>query len=250
MATQARTQRTHFGYEAVGEDVKQGKVNEVFSGVAWRYDLMNDLMSAGMHHSWKDHLIDKLRPRPGMHLLDVAGGTGDIAQRFLRAGGSEVTVCDINESMLTQGKRRMTDANLPGDKHWLLGNAEALPVEDRRFDAYTIAFGIRNVTRIDRALAEAYRVLKPGSPFFCLEFSHPQGNALKKIYDAYSFRIIPKIGKLVTGDEDAYRYLVESIRIFPDQEQFASMLRDAGFEHVSYTNLTGGIVALHTGWKL
>ena len=244
------TATTHFGFRTVEEDAKQSMVNEVFTGVAWRYDLMNDAMSAGLHRAWKDHLIAMLSPSADMHLLDVAGGTGDIAARFLRAGGGSVTLCDINPAMLEQGRRRLLDEGLYQSVRQAVGNAEALPCDSRSADAYTIAFGIRNVTHIERVLEEACRVLKPGSRFLCLEFSHPATAWLRTLYDRYSFDIIPRLGRLLAGDAESYQYLVESIRRFPEQKTFAEMIREAGFEQVSYTNLTGGIVAIHSGWKI
>lgn len=240
---------THFGYRDVPEDEKSGLVKEVFSSVASRYDLMNDLMSGGMHHIWKDKLIDSLRPAPAMHLLDVAGGTGDIAFRFLKRGGGQVTISDINPEMLEEGKRRAIDLH-HDNIMWQLADAEALPFADNSFNAYTISFGIRNVTHIDKVLSEAYRVLKPGGHFLCLEFSHPENAMIKKFYDAYSFRIIPGIGKTITGNRDAYQYLVESIRKFPQPETFKGMIQTAGFDRVKYTPLTFGVVAIHSGWKL
>ena len=246
---------THFGFKTVAEDEKAGLVHNVFEQVASRYDLMNDLMSGGLHRAWKQVMIDMLNPprssRP-FHLIDVAGGTGDIAFRFLERGGEgcTVTVCDINEHMLTVGQDR-AEAKAFADKcEFACGDAENLPFPDNSFDAYTIAFGIRNVTHVDRALADAKRVLKPGGRLLCLEFSQVPVPILDKIYDSYSFAAIPKIGAWVTGDGDPYQYLVESIRRFPDQETFKRMIEDAGFQRVSYRNLTGGIAAIHSGWRL
>jgi demethylmenaquinone methyltransferase/2-methoxy-6-polyprenyl-1,4-benzoquinol methylase len=226
-------------------------VHGVFSSVASRYDLMNDLMSAGIHRLWKDAMIAWLAPRPGMHLLDVAGGTGDIAFRFLRRVGGEgrVTVCDMTQAMLDEGAERAAKQGIDGIE-WVCGDAMALPFEDRSFDAYTIAFGIRNVTRIEQALSEAYRVLRPGGRFLCLEFSQLPNSALQWLYDRYSFNVIPPMGQAVTGDRDSYQYLVESIRRFPEQERFAEMIRAAGFAQVKYRNLTMGVAALHSGWRL
>ncbi|MGI9481081.1 MAG: bifunctional demethylmenaquinone methyltransferase/2-methoxy-6-polyprenyl-1,4-benzoquinol methylase UbiE [Hyphomicrobiales bacterium] len=246
--------RTHFGFQDVDEAEKQGRVNEVFSKVAARYDLMNDLMSGGLHRAWKDALTTAVAPpksnRP-FRLLDVAGGTGDIAFRFLKAGepGCAVTLCDINEQMLAEGRKRAIAEGLAGRARFVTGNAEQLAFEDSSFDAYTIAFGIRNVTHIEKALSEAYRVLKPGGHFLCLEFSHVEVPGLDSLYDAYSFTAIPAIGKVVTGDGHPYRYLVESIRKFPDQRDFLQMIADAGFGNTRYRNLSGGIVALHSGWR-
>ena len=243
-----------FGFRKVAEAEKQGLVNEVFSKVADRYDQMNDLMSAGLHRLWKDDFVTQLGPpksRP-FHVLDVAGGTGDIAFRIVRAGGPEthVTVADISPEMVAEGRKRAEKEGLLGRCDFTVGNAEALAFPDKSFDAYTIAFGIRNVTHIDRALAEAFRVLKPGGRFLCLEFSHPDVPVLDSFYDAYSFTVIPAIGKVVTGDGQPYRYLVESIRTFPKQEQFKAMIAESGFARASYRNLTGGIVAVHSGWRL
>ncbi|MFO1243098.1 MAG: bifunctional demethylmenaquinone methyltransferase/2-methoxy-6-polyprenyl-1,4-benzoquinol methylase UbiE [Rickettsiales bacterium] len=240
---------THFGYRDVPEEEKSGLVKEVFSSVASRYDVMNDLMSGGLHHVWKDRLIDTLRPSPSMHLLDVAGGTGDIAFRFLKRGGGQVTISDINTEMLEEGKRRAIDLQRTNIT-WQLADAEKLPFSDNQFDAYTISFGIRNVTHIDKVLSEAYRVLKPGGHFLCLEFSHPENAGIKKLYDAYSFKVIPGIGKAVTGNRDAYQYLVESIRKFPTAPDFETMIGTAGFARTTYTPMTFGVVALHSGWKI
>ncbi len=250
MTTQTEINTTHFGYTTVAEEKKQEMVNDVFTGVAYRYDLMNDAMSFGMHHAWKDALIDRLRPEPGMRLLDLAGGTGDITRRFLERGGGAATMSDINPAMLEEGRKRLIDAGYSDRVTFLEANAEALPLEKSTYDAVTMAFGIRNVTHIDRVLEEAYRVLRVGGHFLCLEFSHPTAMVLKKFYDAYSFSAIPAMGKALAGDAAPYQYLVESIRRFPDQETFATMIRQAGFGTVSYRNLTGGIVAIHSGWKL
>lgn len=244
-----------FGYRAVPEDERQGLVNEVFASVAERYDLMNDLMSGGLHRLWKRDLITMLNaPRSDrpFALLDVAGGTGDIAMRYARDGGPATTaiVCDISPEMLSVGQRRIADAGLQDRITCVEGNAESLPFENGRFDAYTIAFGIRNVTHIDRALAEAYRVLKPGGRFLCLEFSQCQMPVLDRLYDFHSFEVIPRLGRLAAGAADPYRYLVESIRRFPNQERFAELIRKAGFSRVAYRNLTGGIAAIHSGWKI
>ena len=242
---------THFGYETVPEAEKAGRVHGVFSSVASRYDLMNDLMSARIHRLWKEAMIDWLKPRPGMKVLDVAGGTGDIAFRILRRvkGDAEITVCDLTQAMLDEGQRRAEADHIHGID-WVCGDAMALPFPDSSFDAYTIAFGIRNVTRIEDALAEAFRVLKPGGRFLCLEFSHIPQPLVQKAYDLYSFNVIPAMGKLVTGDRDSYQYLVESIRQFPDQERFRAMIEAAGFSRVAYRNLTLGVAALHSGWKI
>ncbi len=242
---------THFGFRTVPEAEKAGMVHGVFSSVASRYDLMNDLMSGGVHRLWKQALIDWLAPRPGMRLLDLAGGTGDIAFRFLDRlhGNGHVTVCDMTEAMLDEGIRRAAKQGI-ANIDWVCGDAMRLPFADRNFDACTIAFGIRNVTRIEDALAEAYRVLRPGGRFLCLEFSHVTIPALEWLYDRYSFNLIPPMGQVVTGDRASYQYLVESIRRFPDQERFAAMLRTAGFGQVHWRNLSMGVAALHSGWRL
>jgi demethylmenaquinone methyltransferase/2-methoxy-6-polyprenyl-1,4-benzoquinol methylase len=243
-----------FGYKAVPEEARQGLVNEVFTTVAGRYDLMNDLMSGGLHRLWKDDLIATLAPprsdRP-FHLLDVAGGTGDVTLRALRAGGAGtgVTLLDINPEMVEVGRKRVADAGLSDRVTLVIGNAELLPFPHKTFDAYTIAFGIRNVTRIDKALAEAWRVLKTGGRFLALEFSACEMPLLDRLYEFHSFEIIPRLATLATGDAEPYRYLVESIRKFPRQAQFAEMIRAAGFSRVSFRNLTGGIAAIHSGWR-
>ncbi|MEE9590315.1 MAG: bifunctional demethylmenaquinone methyltransferase/2-methoxy-6-polyprenyl-1,4-benzoquinol methylase UbiE [Hyphomicrobiaceae bacterium] len=246
---------THFGFRDVDARLKQGLVNDVFARVADRYDLMNDLMSGGLHRLWKDDVINWLAPPKGERrhrLLDVAGGTGDIVQRYLRAGGDgcRALVCDISGEMLAAGRDKLGRHVVGGRAEFLQGNGEALPLRDGSFDAYTIAFGIRNVTHLDRALDEAYRVLKPGGRFLCLEFSEVDVPFLESIYDAWSFQVIPRIGELAAGDGEPYRYLVESIRRFPNQERFAAMIGDAGFERVRFRNLTGGIAAIHSGWRL
>jgi len=241
---------THFGFREVAEGAKTGLVREVFDSVAGRYDLMNDLMSGGVHRLWKSALIDTLRPRAGMDLLDVAGGTGDIARRFLDAGGGPVTVCDINESMLHVGRDKSIDRGLLRGIDWVVGDAEALPFPDCSVGACTIAFGLRNVTHIDRALAEARRVLRPGGRFLCLEFSHVTIPWLEALYDRYSFNVLPALGAIVAKDRDSYQYLVESIRHFPPQAMLAAMMAKAGFERVTYRNLSGGIAAIHSGWRL
>jgi len=245
------TKTTHFGDREVPEDEKAGLVHGVFTSVASRYDVMNDLMSAGVHRIWKDAMMDWLAPRPGQRLLDVAGGTGDIAFRFLRrAPGARAVVCDLTESMLAEGAARAEAQSLAGAIDWVVGDAMALPFEDASFDVYTISFGIRNVTRPEDALAEAYRVLRPGGRLMVLEFSQLPNPALQRAYDLYSYNVIPRIGKLVTGDRDSYQYLVESIRKFPDQAGFAAMIEAAGFDLVKYRNLSQGIACLHSGWKL
>ena len=223
----------------------------VFTNVASKYDVMNDVMSVGIHRVWKDAMMDWLAPRDGQHLLDVAGGTGDIAFRFLkRAPGARATVLDMTESMLIEGQKRAEAEQMAEKLDWIVGDAMALPFEDNSFDVYTISFGIRNVTRIPDALSEAYRVLKPGGRLMVLEFSQLPNAGMQKLYDLYSFNVIPKMGKLIANDADSYQYLVESIRKFPDQEMFASMIREAGFDMVKYRNLSLGIAALHSGWKI
>ena len=246
---------THFGFREVDPSEKQGLVNEVFSSVAARYDLMNDLMSAGLHRPWKDALVNTVNPPRGDHpfaLLDVAGGTGDVSFRMIEAGGAgtRATVCDINAEMLEVGRSRAAKMGLDGVVDFIEGNAEKLPFPDKSFDAYTIAFGIRNVPRIQEGLNEAYRVLKPGGRFVCLEFSTVDVPGLDKIYDLYSFNVIPAMGRAVTGDAESYRYLVESIRKFPRPQAFADMISAAGFRRVNVMPMTGGIVALHSGWRL
>ena len=246
---------THFGFRDVPLDNKQTLVNSVFHSVAARYDLMNDLMSGGLHRVWKDIMVTTLNPPKGDHpfaLLDVAGGTGDIALRAAKAAGSgfRATVCDINVDMLRVGRERAAKAHLDDRLAFVEGNAEALSFPDRTFDGYTIAFGIRNVPRIDRALAETFRVLRPGGRFLCLEFSTVDVPGLDRLYDLFSFRVIPELGRAVTGDAEAYRYLVESIRKFPKPNAFADMIRTAGFARVNWQTLSGGIVALHSGWRL
>jgi demethylmenaquinone methyltransferase/2-methoxy-6-polyprenyl-1,4-benzoquinol methylase len=243
------TGSTHFGFRTVPMDEKSTLVRGVFDRVARRYDLMNDLMSGGLHRLWKAALIDWLEPRPGMRLLDVGGGTGDIARRFLEAGGGHVTVVDVNEAMLRVGRDRSVDAGRLGALDWVCGDAEQLPIPDAAVDAFTIAFCIRNVTRVDSALAEARRVLRPGGRFLCLEFSRVALPLLDRPYDSYSFRVLPALGRIVAGDRDAYRYLVESIRRFPDQLAFAGMIADAGLGRVRHRNLAGGIAALHSAWR-
>ncbi|WP_316975875.1 class I SAM-dependent methyltransferase [Shumkonia mesophila] len=242
---------THFGFRAVPVAEKASLVRGVFESVAPRYDLMNDLMSWGVHRLWKSAFVDKLNPQPGMRLLDVGGGTGDIAFAFLKRGGGDVTVCDINAEMLGVGRRRAVDRGiLSGGPAWVCGDAERLPVGSSSVDAYTTAFCIRNVTDIPAALVEARRVLKPGGRFLCLEFSQVVLPVLDRLYDAYSFRVLPLIGQVVAQDRDAYQYLAESIRRFPPQEKFAAMIAEAGLERVRYWNLSGGIAAIHSGWRL
>ncbi|TNN45769.1 2-methoxy-6-polyprenyl-1,4-benzoquinol methylase, mitochondrial [Liparis tanakae] len=278
---------THFGYETVPESEKAKKVYKVFENVAQKYDTMNDAMSLGIHRLWKDMLLHAMHPQPGVQLLDVAGGTGDIAFRFLEyvraqrerqerraalstqtpswrqvaadyaAAGAEAgppesraVVCDINKEMLRVGKQKADGAGIGAGLSWVAGDAEELPFGDDQFDVYTIAFGIRNVTRIDQALQEALRVLKPGGRFMCLEFSKVTNPVLSRLYDEYSFKVIPVLGEVIAGDWKSYQYLVESIRKFPDQEEFHHLIEDAGFCCVTHQNFTGGVVALHSGFKL
>lgn len=245
---------TSYGFRNVGAGDKQGLVNEVFHKVANRYDMMNDLMSGGLHRVWKDAMVAWLNPprRPGWKVLDVAGGTGDVAFRIIDAshGNAHATVLDINGSMLGVGRERAEKRGLADKTDFVEANAEELPFADETFDAYTIAFGIRNVPRIDVALSEAYRVLKPGGRILCLEFSEVDMPLLDKVYEAWSFNAIPRIGQAVTGDGEPYAYLVESIRKFPNQQNFAAMITRAGFDRVTFRNYTGGIAALHSGWKL
>lgn len=244
---------SHFGFSSVRLDEKQGLVDDVFRKVAARYDVMNDVMSFGLHRLWKDIMVDALKPHraSGFRHLDVAGGTGDVAFRIAERGGaqSHVTVLDINPNMLAVGKERALTKGLD-HINFVEANAEDLPFPDHSFDGYTIAFGIRNVPRIDRALREAHRVLKHGGRFLCLEFSDVSMPVLDKIYDHYSFTAIPAFGKVITGDGQPYRYLVESIRQFPNAERFRSMIENAGFQRASYQSLSGNIVALHSAWKL
>ena len=242
---------THFGARTVPEGEKAGLVHGVFSNVASKYDVMNDVMSVGIHRLWKDAMMDWLAPRDGQRLLDVAGGTGDISFRFLkRAPGAKSVVLDMTESMLVEGRKRAEAEAMADRLDWVTGDAMALPFEDNSFDVYTISFGIRNVTRIEDALSEAYRVLKPGGRLMVLEFSQLPNDGLQTLYDLYSFNVIPRMGQLIANDRDSYQYLVESIRRFPDQDTFADMIRRAGFGQVKYRNLSMGIAALHSGWKL
>ncbi|XP_009509833.2 2-methoxy-6-polyprenyl-1,4-benzoquinol methylase, mitochondrial isoform X1 [Phalacrocorax carbo] len=282
----AAGQQTHFGFQTVTEAERREKIYQVFESVAEKYDVMNDSMTLGIHRVWKDILVHKMNPSPGTLLLDVAGGTGDIAFRFINyvravrerqlqqklkhhqnlswqeiaesyledkfklLGDSQVVVCDINKEMLKVGKQKAQDLGHSEGLSWVLGNAEELPFDDDKFDVYTIAFGIRNVTRIDLALQEAYRVLKPGGRFLCLEFSQVSNPLLSRLYDLYSFQVIPVLGEVIAGDWKSYQYLVESIRRFPPQEEFKAMIEDAGFFKVDYQNLNLGIVAIHSGFKL
>jgi len=236
-----------FGYKDVPADEKAGMVRSVFSGVASNYDLMNDAMSGGMHRLWKDQFVSRVKPRASEAILDMAGGTGDIAFRLARAGAA-ITVSDINPEMLAVGQERAEKRKLEG-LAWSEQNAEELTFDDRHFNAYTIAFGIRNVTWIDKALAEAHRVLKFGGRFYCLEFSSTTWPGFAEIYDAYSHRMVPKLGKLLAKDEESYRYLIESIRRFPPMPEFERMIRAAGFTQTKVEPILGGLVAIHSGWK-
>ena len=249
--TEDTDRTTHFGYQTVPVEEKSARVRGVFSSVANRYDIMNDLMSGGIHRIWKDAMMDWLAPRPGTRLLDVAGGTGDIAFRYLkRAGRAEAVVCDLTENMLIEGRARAEAERQADSLEWVVGDAMALPFSDSSFDTYTISFGIRNVTRPQEALNEAFRVLRPGGRLMVLEFSRVPNDLLRSIYDSYSFAVIPRMGQMVTGDRDSYQYLVESIRRFPDQGTFLGMVRAAGFENAAYRNLTQGVACLHSGWKI
>ncbi|MDH5602005.1 MAG: bifunctional demethylmenaquinone methyltransferase/2-methoxy-6-polyprenyl-1,4-benzoquinol methylase UbiE [Gammaproteobacteria bacterium] len=243
---------THFGFEQVAYDDKVNKVAGVFHSVASKYDVMNDLMSFGIHRVWKRYTIEMSGVRPGHHVLDLAGGTGDLAAKFARIVGQQgsVTVADINDSMLKVGRERLLDKGIAGNVQYVQANAECLPFPDNHFDAITIAFGLRNVTDKDAALRSMYRVLKPGAPLLVLEFSKPESALLSKVYDTYSFKLLPTMGKVIADDPDSYRYLAESIRMHPDQETLKGMMSEAGFEKCEYFNLTGGIVALHRGYKI
>jgi demethylmenaquinone methyltransferase / 2-methoxy-6-polyprenyl-1,4-benzoquinol methylase len=237
-----------FGYEDIAPAEKAQRVGAVFSSVARRYDVMNDAMSGGMHRLWKDRFVRRVKPREGEAILDMAGGTGDIAFR-MAPSGAQITVADINQDMLDVGVERAFKRGIDG-LVWSCQNAEDLAFPDRSFDAYTIAFGIRNVTDIPAALAEAYRVLKHGGRFFCLEFSTTTWPGFAEVYDAYSHKVVPRIGEAIAGDGDSYRYLIESIRRFPDMPAFAAMIRGAGFAQVRAEPILGGLVAIHSGWKV
>lgn len=242
---------THFGFKNVPVDEKESLVGGVFSNVAKNYDIMNDFMSAGIHRLWKNTFVRRIAHSPSKDYLDVAGGTGDIAERILkRVRPNSLTLSDINPHMLDEGEKRATNRGLTYPIKWVEGNAENLPFKDNSFDVYTIAFGLRNVTRIDAVLKDAYRVLKPGGQFLCLEFSKVVNPTLAKLYDVYSFNIIPKIGEIVASDHDAYQYLVESIRKFPDQQTLLEKMQNAGMQNCTYENLTHGVVAIHQGWKV
>ncbi|MEA3263142.1 MAG: bifunctional demethylmenaquinone methyltransferase/2-methoxy-6-polyprenyl-1,4-benzoquinol methylase UbiE [Pseudomonadota bacterium] len=242
------SEQVSFGYEEVSPEEKTERVGAVFSSVAKKYDVMNDAMSVGMHRLWKDKFVRRVKPRPGEQILDMAGGTGDIAFR-MAAQGAQVTVSDINQDMLDVGIERAMERGLDS-LVWSRQNAEELSFPSRFFDAYTIAFGIRNVTRIDHALAEAHRVLKHGGRFYCLEFSTTEWPGFKEVYDLYSHKLVPKIGEAIAGDADSYRYLIESIRRFPTMPEFEQMIRAAGFTRTKVEPILGGLVAIHSGWKI
>jgi demethylmenaquinone methyltransferase/2-methoxy-6-polyprenyl-1,4-benzoquinol methylase len=245
---QSQPETVSFGYEEVSPEEKTAKVGEVFSNVAKKYDIMNDAMSAGMHRLWKDKFVRRVKPQHGEQILDMAGGTGDIAFR-MAARGASITVSDINQDMLDVGIERAMERGIDG-LVWSRQNAEELSFESRVFDAYTIAFGIRNVTRIDKALAEAHRVLKFGGRFYCLEFSTTEWPGFKEVYDAYSHKLVPQLGQMIAGDADSYRYLIESIRRFPTMPAFEQMIREAGFTNTRVEPILGGLVAVHSGWKI
>lgn len=252
MSTTSQTpDTTHFGYKQVAVSEKKDKVAEVFHSVADKYDVMNDLMSAGVHRLWKRYTIETSGAKKGDTILDLAGGTGDLAAKFTRIVGADglVTLSDINPSMLENGRERLTDMGIAGNIEYVEANAENLPFEDNKYNITTMAFGLRNVTDKDAALRSIYRCLKPGGKLMVLEFSKPVVPGLDKIYDIYSFKLLPLIGKVVANDEESYRYLAESIRMHPDQDTLKGMMEDAGFERCSYHNMTGGIVALHVGYK-
>lgn len=242
------TDTVSFGYEDIAAEEKQARVGQVFSSVARRYDIMNDAMSGGLHRLWKDRFVARVKPRAGEMILDMAGGTGDIAFR-MQKHGALVTVSDINPDMLAVGMERAAERDI-GGLSWSEQNAEELSFDSNSFDAYTIAFGIRNVTHIDKALKEAHRVLKRGGRFFCLEFSTTTWPGFSEVYDFYSHKIVPKVGQMIAGDADSYRYLIESIRRFPDMPRFEGMVRDAGFVQTRCEPILGGLVAIHSGWKI
>jgi demethylmenaquinone methyltransferase/2-methoxy-6-polyprenyl-1,4-benzoquinol methylase len=250
-SNQATTEQTHFGYKQVAKEQKASMGAEVFDSVAAKYDVMNDLMSMGIHRLWKRYTIDCSGVRAGHHVLDLAGGTGDLTAKFSRLVGEKgkVVLADINGAMLKVGRDKLRDMGIVGNVDYVQANAEALPFPDNSFDLITIAFGLRNVTDKDKALASMYRILKPGGRLLVLEFSKPEQEILSKVYDFYSFHVLPKMGKIVANDSESYQYLAESIRMHPDQETLKSMMEQAGFEQTTYTNLTGGVVALHRGFK-
>ena len=245
----------NFGFQKVNASEKEGLVRNVFNSVNNNYDIMNDLMSFGTHRIWKNIMVEWLAPRPSWKIIDVAGGTGDIALKVLHHMKNYsnldgiINVCDINESMINNGRNKAINQGVLNEIKWTVGNAQNLPFSDMGFDAYTIAFGLRNVTNLQMALQEAYRVLKPGGRFMCLEFSKLTSPILDKFYDFYSFSILPNLGKVITGDKDAYKYLVESIRLFPNQSEVCNLMEQNGFKNIKYRNLSNGIVAIHSGWK-
>ncbi|TKF80597.1 bifunctional demethylmenaquinone methyltransferase/2-methoxy-6-polyprenyl-1,4-benzoquinol methylase UbiE [Vibrio kanaloae] len=249
--SEVESETTHFGFETVAKDEKVAKVAEVFHSVAAKYDIMNDLMSGGVHRLWKRFTIDCSGVRPGQRVLDLGGGTGDLTAKFSRIVGDKghVVLADINNSMLNVGRDKLRDNGIVGNVHYVQANAEDLPFPDNYFDCITISFCLRNVTDKDKALRSMFRVLKPGGRLLVLEFSKPVLESLSKVYDAYSFHLLPKIGELIVNDADSYRYLAESIRMHPNQETLEGMMQEAGFENTKYYNLTGGIVALHRGYK-
>lgn len=242
---------THFGFRSISKEEKEGRVRDVFVGVSSRYDLMNDLMSGGMHRIWKAALVDWLAPRPNQQILDLAGGTGDIAFRIVgRQPDASVTVLDLTTEMLQRGQSRARNLHIGSEIAWIAGSADALPFAGGSFDACTVAFGVRNFPDIPRALTEIRRVLKPGGRLLILEFGHVENSGLRKLYDRYSFSAIPVMGQLVVGDQDSYLYLVESIRKFPPQKEFAGMIESAGFANVAVRNMALGVAAIHSGWKI
>jgi len=245
----------NFGFQKVNASEKEGLVRNVFNSVNNNYDIMNDLMSFGTHRIWKNIMVEWLAPRPSWKIIDVAGGTGDIALKVLHHMKNYsnldgiINVCDINESMINNGRNKAINQGVLNEIKWTVGNAQNLPFSDMEFDAYTIAFGLRNVTNLQLALQEASRVLKPGGRFMCLEFSKLTSPMLNKFYDFYSFSVLPNLGKIITGDKNAYKYLVESIRLFPDQNEVCNLMEQNGFKNIKYRNLSNGIVAIHSGWK-
>ena len=246
----SRAERVDFGYRRVGAAEKPSLVGAVFAKVAPRYDLMNDLMSGGMHRLWKASLLAQVKPRPGVRLLDVGGGTGDVSIGFVQKGGTEAIVLDPSRAMVEVGRDRAMDRGVMSGITWLVGDAEDLPLATSSVDTWVAAFSVRNMTRIDRALAEARRVLKPGGRFLCLEFAPTAYPLFKPLYDAYSFRVLPALGELVAGDRDAYQYLAESIRRFPAPDAFAGMIEDAGLAQVGFRSLTGGVASIHAAWRV
>ncbi|NVJ68078.1 MAG: bifunctional demethylmenaquinone methyltransferase/2-methoxy-6-polyprenyl-1,4-benzoquinol methylase UbiE [Gammaproteobacteria bacterium] len=249
--TESAPETTHFGYETVAKEEKEGKVAEVFHSVAGKYDIMNDLMSFGVHRIWKKYTIERAAVRKGQKILDIAGGTGDLTAKFSKLVGEDgqVILADINDSMIKVGRSKLVDSGIVGNVDYVQANAEKLPFPDNYFDRITIAFGLRNVTEKENALKSMYRILKPGGKLLVLEFSKPILPALSKVYDTYSFTLLPFMGKVVANDSESYKYLAESIRMHPDQETLKSMMEGSGFDEVEYTNLTGGVVALHIGKK-